>query len=182
MNVLIFTEDNTLKIQKPNGLRYEFENVDKPNLGFDFDVIVYEEHHEHKIVNWDDEKDFDNQKIDELTEDEMKSIELFIESSEPPLGTSLNNQHIDDIYRHEKGVVNDVVDKYGFDDFIECIYAGREQSNHPSRRDARLVMEFADACAQVTKNLCMEIEECSEDSLRPVEYYFEQYPTPYLKN
>ena len=40
MNSLIYTEESRLIIEKPNGLRYEFENVDKPELGFEFDVVV----------------------------------------------------------------------------------------------------------------------------------------------
>ena len=54
MNALIFTEDNNLHLTKPNGLRYQFENVDKPNLGFDFDVLVYD-NEEFKILSYDDD-------------------------------------------------------------------------------------------------------------------------------
>ena len=38
---LIYTEDGVLNIQKPNGLRYIFENCDAPELGFEYDVLVY---------------------------------------------------------------------------------------------------------------------------------------------
>ena len=42
MNQLIYTEDNNLHVTKPNGLRYQYENVEKPNLGFEFDVVIYD--------------------------------------------------------------------------------------------------------------------------------------------
>ena len=50
MNAFIFTEDNNLHITKPNGLRFQFENVDKPNLGFEYDVVIYDKE-EFKILN-----------------------------------------------------------------------------------------------------------------------------------
>ena len=58
MNAFIFTEDNNLHITKPNGLRFQFENVDKPNLGFEYDVVIYDKE-EFKILNYDDNKSFD---------------------------------------------------------------------------------------------------------------------------
>ena len=57
MNAFIFTEDNNLHITKPNGLRFQFENVDKPNLGFEYDVVIYDKE-EFKILNYDDSKSF----------------------------------------------------------------------------------------------------------------------------
>ena len=55
MNQLIYTENNNLHITKPNGLRYEYKNVEKPNLGFEFDVIIYDmQEGEYKIVNYND--------------------------------------------------------------------------------------------------------------------------------
>ncbi len=50
-NCFIYTEESKLIIRKPNGLEYEFDNVDKPELGFDYDVIVYDDI-EVKILNW----------------------------------------------------------------------------------------------------------------------------------
>ena len=39
-NALIFTEDGNLFVRKSNGLEYEFQNVDRPELGFEYDVLV----------------------------------------------------------------------------------------------------------------------------------------------
>ena len=43
MNALVYCEFGNLLVRKPNGLEYRFENVDKPDLGFDFDVLVYDQ-------------------------------------------------------------------------------------------------------------------------------------------
>ena len=32
MNMFIYTENGDLHIRKPNGLEYQFQNTDKPNL------------------------------------------------------------------------------------------------------------------------------------------------------
>ena len=43
MNALIYTESGKLIIRKPNGLEWEYENVDQPELGFDYEVLVYDD-------------------------------------------------------------------------------------------------------------------------------------------
>ena len=60
MNALVYCEFGNLLVRKPNGLEYRFENVDKPDLGFDFDVLVYDQI-EVKILEWDKDKPFDEQ-------------------------------------------------------------------------------------------------------------------------
>ena len=119
MNALVFTEDNNLHITKPNGLRYQFENVDKPNLGFDFDVIVYD-NEEFKIEKYDDEMPFDEQERKPLTETERNAIETYIENSEPPPNTSLNNQHIDELARTVYEYLEQQAQQYQFREFFEC--------------------------------------------------------------
>jgi len=61
MNSLVYTEDSKLIVEKPNGLKYEFDNVDAPDLGFEYDMVVYDDI-EVKVLKWDDEKgDFNSQ-------------------------------------------------------------------------------------------------------------------------
>jgi len=85
MNMFIYDENGNLIIRKPNGLEYTFENTDKPNLGFDFDVVVYDDI-EVKIVEWEDGKDFDAQQKINLNDTERDAIEQYIENSAPPEG------------------------------------------------------------------------------------------------
>ena len=59
-NALVFCENRNLYVRKPNGLEYEFQNVDKPALGFEFDVVIYDDM-EVKILKWDQNKNFDEQ-------------------------------------------------------------------------------------------------------------------------
>ena len=98
MNQLIYTEDNNLHVTKPNGLRYEYKNVEKPNLGFEFDVVVYDmQEGEYKIVNYNDDLPFAEQEKSALENSERDAIEDFINQSEPPNGMCLNNQFMSDI-------------------------------------------------------------------------------------
>ena len=43
MNMFIYDEQGNLTIRKPNGLEYSFNNTDKPDLGFEYDVVVYDD-------------------------------------------------------------------------------------------------------------------------------------------
>jgi len=58
--MLIYCENGNLTIRKPNGLQYTFENTDKPELGFHYDVLIYDDI-ECKIMEWVDGKPFEEQ-------------------------------------------------------------------------------------------------------------------------
>ena len=58
MNMFIYDENGNLTIRKPNGLEYSFNNTDKPDLGFEYDVVVYDDI-EVKILKWEENKCFD---------------------------------------------------------------------------------------------------------------------------
>ena len=111
---LIFTEDGNLQITKPNGLRYSFDNCDAPDLGFDYEMLVYADL-EIKIVNWKDGVDFEKQDALPLTDEEKDAIELYIENSEPPIGFNLNQQHKQEINNICHEFIKEVVHRYGFD-------------------------------------------------------------------
>ena len=182
MNALIFTENNDLKITKTNGLRYEFNNVDKPSLGFDFDIIVYDGDEHWRIEKFDDSKLFEEHEQIALTDEQMSAVEVYIDASEPPLGVNLNDQLIDRLYDFQDNRLNEIASDYGFRDINECSWVGRHGSNHPKRTDARLVMECGDAFAAVTDTLIKEIEVTSEEMLKTFEEYTPYYPTPFLKD
>ena len=77
-NCFIYTEESKLIIRKPSGLQYEFDNVDKPELGFDYDVIVYDDI-ELKVIKWDNSKScFDEQVQTPLSPSDMDAIENYI--------------------------------------------------------------------------------------------------------
>ena len=69
-------------LENQTQLEYTFENTDKPNLGFDFDVVIYDDI-EVKILEWKDE-DFDSQQKINLNESEIDAIEQYIQNSAPP--------------------------------------------------------------------------------------------------
>ena len=181
MNQLIYTEDNNLHVTKPNGLRYQYENVEKPNLGFEFDVVIYDmQEGEYKIVNYNDEIPFEEQEKTALDDSEMDAIEQFINQSEPPTGVCLNNQFMSDIENATRERINACSNHYRFEDFAECVYAGREGSNHPFRSEARRVLEFADAIWAICLQTQEEIMATREDHLKPFEEYVHILPEPVM--
>ena len=181
MNAFIFTEDNNLHITKPNGLRFQFENVDKPNLGFEYDVVIYDKE-EFKILNYDDSKSFDEQERQPLEGSDRDSIENYIDNSEPPHGVSLNNQIVDDVYGHAQQLIGEMADTQRFRDIYDATYAGREGSNHPFRSDARRVLEYADSVYVCLVQVTEEIQATREDHLKGTEENISLIPTPFDSN
>lgn len=113
MNALIYTEESKLIVRKPNGLQYDFENVDRPELGFDFDVLVYDDI-EVKILEWKEDLDFNDQDKVALTDEEKGEIERYIENSEPPLGYNLNTQYIRKLEEMVYVNIEKVANQYDF--------------------------------------------------------------------
>lgn len=175
-NCFIYTEESKLIIRKPSGLQYEFDNVDKPELGFDYDVIVYDDI-ELKVIKWDNSKScFDEQVQTPLSPSDMDAIENYIEHSEPPMGVTLSNQYCEDITNFCTEQVNITCDCSGFDNLTEVLIAGREGSNHPQRSIARSVLEFCDAIASVSEQVQMDIQSTREDHLKDLEEYMSYIP------
>jgi hypothetical protein len=177
MNALIYTENNELMITKPNGLHYKFDNVDKPELGFDYDVLVYAEE-ELKILNWDVQKEFPDQEQIPLSADEKDAVETYIKNSEPPMGVTLNGQYIEQLAYMCNKNVEACAGGFNFSDIAEVVYVGREGSNHPYRSNARRVMEYADALWHIFDQVMNEIVGTREDTLRDFASYVEQLPQP----
>tara|TARA_B100002019_G_C21205536_1_gene566437 strand:+ start:714 stop:1283 length:570 start_codon:yes stop_codon:yes gene_type:complete len=176
-NALIFTEDGNLFVRKPNGLEYEFQNVDRPELGFEYDVLVYDDI-EVKVVKWNSEVNFDMQEKSDLSPDEKDMIEQYIANSEPPLGVNLNNQLMSKLNNRVNDFLKECIDIHGFTDLTEVTFAGREGSNHPCRSNARRVMEYGDALFNILDQICAEIKQTREDILKEYEEYEQHIPIP----
>ena len=177
MNALIYTEESKLIVRKPNGLQYEFDNVDRPELGFDFDVLVYDDI-EVKILKWEDNVDFNDLDKSELSDEEKSEIERYIENSEPPLGYNLNTQYIRRLNEIVHNNIQEVSNRYDFNNLTDAVYAGREGSNHPYRSNARRVLEYADTCWKVYSQVASEINQTREDTLKELGEYAHAFPTP----
>jgi hypothetical protein len=176
-NALIFTEDSNLFVRKPTGLEYEFKGVDRPELGFEFDVLVYDDI-EIKIMKWNRDVHFDMQEKTELTNAEKDMCEQYISNSEAPFGTSLNNQVMEKLTNRAGEYLNESTDMHGFSDLAEVTFAGREGSNHPHRSNARRVMEYGDAIYSVLDQICGEVQATREDQLKELDEYMSHLPPP----
>tara|TARA_A200000159_G_C7331447_1_gene343114 strand:- start:329 stop:874 length:546 start_codon:yes stop_codon:yes gene_type:complete len=173
--MFIYDENGNLTIRKESGLEYSFDNTDKPVLGFDYDVLIYDEI-EVKITNWEEGKHFDEQVKQNLTPEECDSIELYIKNSEPPMGFSLNQQLSERLNMACKDYIVQAIQEYGFTDLTEITYAGREGSNHPLRSDARYCLDYCDTVWGVYMNIVEEIRNTREDTLKSFEEYLAPIP------
>ena len=82
MNALIYTENSQLIIRKPNGLEWDYENVDAPELGWEYDVLVYDDI-EVCIENYDHSKSWDEQDKRSLSPAEKERIVVLLNSPDP---------------------------------------------------------------------------------------------------
>ena len=177
MNMLIYDNDGNLIIRQNNGLEYRFDNTDKPNLGFEYDVLVYDDV-EVKILNWKDGVDFKDQEQITLNSEECDAIETYILNSEPPADVNLNSQYLTNLNVVCKQYIQSQCEDVGFATFEEVIYAGRTGSNHPFRSDARGVMEYADVVWNTYLSVVDEIKVTKEDVLKPYQDYVAAIPGP----
>lgn len=177
MNCLVYCENSNLFIRKPNGLEYQFDNVDAPALGFKYEVLVYDDI-EVKIENWDDTKTFDQQEQLPLTDADKQAIEDYINISEPPIGVTLQSQYANRLKDIENQYIDNMIQDYGFPTFNHVLGAGRSGSNHPLRSDARRVLEYFDAVGSVVQGIIDEIYGTREDVLRDFDEYSSSIPKP----
>lgn len=177
MNALVYCEFGNLFVRKANGLEWRHESVDAPELGFEYDVLIYDDI-ECKIEKWEDNLPLDQQERLPLSETEKDAVESYIENAEPPMGVSLNQQYVNRISDVVRNNTNQQCERYGFDDMIEVLIAAREGSAHPHRSNARRALEYADAIASVAEGIYKEIAITREDTLLPLEDYLMQLPPP----
>ena len=87
MNALIYGEWGNLFIRKPNGLEWRHENVDRPALGFDFEVLIYDDV-EFKIEKWNPDVSMEEQEKQPLNETDKDAIEAYIDNAELTINPS----------------------------------------------------------------------------------------------
>jgi len=177
VNALVYCENSNLYIRKPNGLEYQFDNVDAPALGFDFDVLIYEDGLETKVIKWDDSKPLQEQEQFPLSDNEKDMIETYIANSEPPEGITLQRQYVEKLEQVADDYVNIYMSQHNFRDLNKVVAIGREGSNHPNRSDARRVLEYFDAVYTVFIQVADEIYSCREDMLKEFREYEVLLPT-----
>jgi len=177
MNMFIYTENGDLHIRKPNGLEYCFNNTDKPNLGFEYDVVIYDDD-EFKIVQWNDDLSFEEQNREKLTDTDIDAIETYIANSEAPAGVTLSNQYSERLNNICHDYCRITAEKYGFSCVNDAMIAGRTGSNHPHRSDARRTLEYYDTVWNVYAGLIGEIQNTREDVLPEFDHFESSLPRP----
>jgi hypothetical protein len=88
----------------------------------------------------------------------------------------LAGQYANDLGNVCKDNLHDFLEKLGFEDLNEVVFAGREGSNHPYRSNARRVMEYGDAIFVVFDEVCGEIYATREDHLKEFDVYKSYIP------
>ena len=124
-----------------------------------------------KVEKWVEGTILEEQDKLPLSETEKDAIEAYIENAEPPNGVNLNQQYIGRIAEIVRSNSISQCEKYGFDDMIEVLMASREGSAHPHRSNARRVLEYVDAVANVAEGVYREIAITREDTLKSLEDY-----------
>lgn len=177
MNCFIYDENGDLKIIKNNGLKFSIDRSDKPELGFEYDILIYADE-EFKVVNYDPDRPMEEQ-ILPLEDVEKDSIEEYILTVIPPTEYSLNKQYVEELTDMIKEYEKSSLEYYGFNDVNDCLIAGREGSNHPLRVSARQHFEFCDVLHTQFEICKDQISTTHEDNLRDMDFYRATFPSPY---
>lgn len=178
MIAFIYDQDNSLKLRDSRGLKWEYQQADAPQLGFDYDFLVYDDQKIKIILEKDKEGNVTGENITDLTNDEIDAIENYVMGAEPPEGTTLNNQYANDLFDATNNHINEMCHRMRFPNIHEVMVAGREGSNHPFRSNARRVLEFYDQAWQIFEQLKNQIMSAPEDQLHEFEYYIRESLRP----
>jgi len=167
--LLVYDNDNQLHLINSTGLRWNYERADKPDLGFDYDYLFY---------NPTEDETFEIQgNVFPLSQEQIDSIEEYINLAEPPDICNLQNQFTDDLKHHifeqfENGFFGDL----GYNGWGDLLITAREGSNDPYRAEARRCLEFRDFVMQSYYRLREEILASEDADLLPFEDYIGKLP------
>jgi len=179
MIAFIYTQDNILRLRDQRGLKWEYDGADAPDLGFEYDYLIYDDQKIKVILERDkDGNPTGEEKITDLNNEEIDAVENYVMSSEPPADITLNLQYAHDLFDATHMNINEMCNRMRFPNIYEALTAGREGSNHPFRSDARRCLEFFDQAWQIYEQLKVQIMSAPEDQLHPFDHYIRESLRP----
>ena len=171
--LLVYDSDNVLHITNEKGLRWNYEKTQKPQFGFEYDLLFYNpfDNDKHLILN--------DEEI-ELEEEAIQEIEEYIRLCDPPAEVTLQAQFIEDLQDEVQDRINrvfEMMDSAGFTNTAELVIASREMSNDPRRQIGRRILDWVDFINGVNYRIREEIQATIEIDLKSFDDYLDQLPS-----
>ena len=134
-------EDGTLRIENALGLRWQLNDVSKPEFTFSYDALSVTEQHAVRRVGGS---------VYPLAEAEAGEVRDFVRNQSPPAGITLQRQVVADLRAFAHGLINSVVSQLEYEGLLDVMITARDGSTDLYAEEARRVLTYVDAVGMPT--------------------------------
>jgi hypothetical protein len=162
-------EEGTLRIENALGLRWQLNDVGKPEFTFSYDALSVTEQHAVRRVGGS---------VYPLGEVEAGEVKEFVRNLCPPAGVTLHRQLAADLRAFAHGLINSVVTQLEYEGLLDVMITGREGSTDLYAEEARRVLTYVDAVWNAYYGLAAQIRNTPDAELTSAKEYAEMMPFP----
>jgi hypothetical protein len=162
-------ENDTLRIENAEGLRWQLVNIEKPQFTFDYDGLRVSDERALRRVG---------SGVYLLAEGEVKQVRAFIQRLSPPPGATFQKQTITDLRALAHGLINSVVTQLEYDGLLDVMITGREGSTDLYAEEARRILAYTDSVWNAFHGLAARIKNTPKSELKSVREYADMMPFP----
>jgi hypothetical protein len=157
-----------LHIESALGLRWQLDNIQKPNFSFSYDGFSISRERAVRRLGSD---------VFPLSEVEVREIRDFVEKIPPPAGARQKSLIVD-LKALAHGLIKSVVSQLEYDGLLDVMITAREGSTDIYAQQARRVLEYVDSVWNSFYGLEAKIFNTPEEELRSSREYAEMMPFP----
>jgi hypothetical protein len=162
-------ENSTLRVENPEGLRWQLADVPKPEFTFNYDALTLTGDRALRRLG---------ASVYPLALDEIEEVRAFIRRQQPPAWATFQKQLTMDLRVLAHGLINSVVTQLEYDNLLDVMIAGREGSTDLYAEEARQVMAYVDSVWNAFHGLAEQIKATPTEELRAVNEYAQMMPFP----
>jgi hypothetical protein len=162
-------EDGILRIENALGLRWQLNDVGKPEFTFSYDALSVTEQHAVRRVGGS---------VYSLAEVEAGEVRDFVRNQSPPAGITLQRQVVGDLRAFAHGLINSVVTQLEYEGLLDVMITAREGSTDLYAEEARRVLTYVDAIWNAYYGLAAQIRNTPEAELASAKEYAGMMPFP----
>jgi hypothetical protein len=162
-------EDGTLRIENALGLRWQLNDVGKPEFTFSYDALSVTEQHAVRRVSGC---------VYPLAEAEAGEVRDFVRNQSPPPGVTLQRQVVADLRAFAHGLINSVVTQLEYEGLLDVMITARDGSTDLYAEEARRVLTYVDAIWNAYYGLAAQISNTPEGELTSAQEYARMMPFP----
>lgn len=162
-------ENNNLRVENANGLRWQINAANKPNFSFSYDALSINEERAVRRVG---------KVVRPLSEAELKEALDFVGALLPPHEANIRAQLVADLRAFAYGLINSTVKQLEYDGLLHVLITGRSDSTDLLAEEARRVLAYVDNIWNAYYGLIAQIRNTPESELKTAKDYAEMIPFP----